>query len=278
MNLIATTLSVHIARWLTPGKPLIVGLCGTQASGKSTACAQLAEFFAAQGLRVGILSLDDLYLGQAARAALAATLHPLFATRGPPGTHNVALGIATLDAFKRGDAIRLPRFDKRADEPLPESDWPHLPAKSDLLLFEGWCVGARPQTEAELRAPVNALEEGDDPDGIWRQAFNVHLEGPTGDLFNRIDRLAYIRPPSFDIVKAWRCEQEHAYLATDRPEGAAAAMTDAQVARFIAHYERLTRHIMAEMPGRADLTVQLDESRNVVSTGEPDQPAKGLTQ
>ncbi len=50
---------------------------------------------------------------------------------------------------------------------------------------------------------------------------------------------------------------------------APAAMTDAQVARCIAHYERMTRHIILEMPFRADLTIQLDAARNVVSSSAP---------
>lgn len=265
MNPVATALAAQIGGWLTPGKPLIVGLCGTQASGKSTACAQLAAHFGAQGYKVGILSLDDLYLGRMVRTGLAAQVHPLFATRGPPGTHDTAIGIATLDAVRAGRTVMLPRFDKRADEPLSSRDWPLLEGPADLLLFEGWCVGARPVPDELLARPVNDLERTEDPDGVWRTCWNAHLGGETAALFAHIDRLAYLRPPSFGVVQRWRCEQEHGYLAQDGAERAAAAMTDEQVARFIAHYERLTRWIMDEMPGRADVTIQLDEARSPVS-------------
>jgi D-glycerate 3-kinase len=268
MNPIATALAAKIEGWLTRGKPVIVGLCGTQASGKSTACAQLAEYFSAKGLTVGVLSLDDLYLGRTLRAEMATAVHPLFATRGPPGTHDTAIGIATLDAIKRGNPVMLPRFDKRADEPLSSCDWPLLTGPCDLLLFEGWCVGAKPVPEELLAKAVNALEQDEDADGIWRRQWNTHLGGETAELFARIDRLAYLRPPSFEIVYQWRCQQERGYQATETNAQAAAAMTDEQVARFIAHYERLTRWIMAEMPGRADVTLQLDENRNPVSVGE----------
>jgi D-glycerate 3-kinase len=266
MNPIATVLATHIDQWLTSGEPLIVGICGTQASGKSTACEQVASHLAALGLNVGVLGLDDLYFGRAVRAELAAKVHSLFATRGPPGTHDVALGMEVLSAIKRSEAVRLPRFDKRADEPLPKERWPELAARCDVLLFEGWCVGARAQNEAALAEPVNDLERNDDPDAVWRRAFNTELAGATGTLFAQIERLVYLRPPGWETVYEWRCQQEHAYLKTDQPKGAAAAMTDAQVARFVAHYERMTRHMIAEMSDRADLTVQLDEGRNVVST------------
>jgi D-glycerate 3-kinase len=267
MNPIATAIAEHITRWLTPGTPLIVGLCGTQASGKSTASAQLAEHFGDQGLNVGLLSLDDLYMGRTVRAEMAKAVHPLFATRGPPGTHDTAIGIATLDAVKRGDAIMLPRFDKRADEPLSSHDWPLLESAADLLIFEGWCVGALSVPADRLGEPINALEREDDADGIWRRHWNAHLSGPTAELFARLDRLTYLRPPSFEVVHRWRCEQERDYQAAETGERAAAAMTDDQVVRFIAHYERLTRWIIEEMPGRADVTIALDERRNVQSVG-----------
>jgi D-glycerate 3-kinase len=266
MNPIATLIAEHVLQWRIAGEPLIVGVCGTQASGKSTACAQVAEHLAGQGLRVGVLGLDDLYRGRAARAEPAAVVHPLFATRGPPGTHDAALGIEVIDAVKRRESVRLPRFDKRADEPVARSAWPELRAQADVLLFEGWCVGARPQDVAALKVPVNSLEADEDPNGLWRRAVNAHLSGETGALFARIDRLVYLRPPSFAIVHTWRCQQEHDYLASDPPSGAPAAMSDDQIARFIAHYERITCQIIDEMPARADLTIQLDETRSVVST------------
>lgn len=261
MNPIAVLLADMVAGWLTPGQPLVVGICGTQAAGKSTTCAQLADHFRAQGLQVGLLSLDDLYLGRTVRAGLADQVHPLFATRGPPGTHDTAIGIATLDAVKRGAPVMLPRFDKRADEPLSSRAWPLLEAPCDLLLFEGWCVGAKPLPDLSLAQPINALERDEDGDAIWRRYWNAHLAGETAALFARLDRLVYLRPPSFDVVLQWRCQQERAYQASEAAARAAAAMTDAEVARFIAHYERLTRWIMDEMPDRADATIQLDESR-----------------
>lgn len=264
MNPIATALAEQTEGWLTPDKPLVLGLCGTQASGKSTAAAQLAEHFGAQGLNVGVLSLDDLYLGRTVRGEMANAIHPLLATRGPPGTHDTAIGLATLDAVKRGDPVMLPRFDKRADEPLSSREWPLLAGHCDLLIFEGWCVGAIPVPETLIAEPVNALERDEDADGIWRRHWNAHLASETAALFARIDRLAYLCPPSFEIVQQWRCEQERSYQEKEC-ERAAAAMTDEQVARFIAHYERLTRWIMDEMPARADVTIRLDEGRNVLS-------------
>jgi D-glycerate 3-kinase len=149
---------------------------------------------------------------------------------------------------------------------MAEADWQILSANADVLLFEGWCVGARPQTGAELLEPTNALEREEDADGFWRRAFNAHLAGPTGDLFAQIDRLIYLCPPGFEIVHTWRSQQERAYIATDRPEGAPAAMSDDQLLRFIAHYERMTRHMIATMPDYADMVIALDADRAVLAS------------
>jgi D-glycerate 3-kinase len=60
-------------------------------------------------------------------------------------------------------------------------------------------------------------------------------------------------------VAAWR-EQQEAELRQRAP----AAMSSTEVARFIQHYERLTRWMLAELPDRADLSLRLDHARRVI--------------
>lgn len=246
-------------------RPMILGICGAQGSGKSTLARRLRERFEERGARVAVLSLDDLYLGRSARGSLAQEAHPLFATRGVPGTHDVELGVRLLDDLKAGRSVKLPRFDKGSDERLPESEWPQISA-ADMIILEGWCVGARPQDEADLIEPVNDLERDRDRDGRWRRAVNEALKGPYARLFGRIDRLLLLAAPNFLIVRDWRTQQEHGLRRRLRAEGKVGArvMSDDEVARFIQFYERLTRHILREMPGRADLTIRLDMARHPV--------------
>lgn len=249
--------------WLGP-RPLILGICGSQGSGKSTLARDLVETL---GVRAATLSLDDLYLGRAARASLVRDIHPLLAARGVPLTHDVALGCAILDAVRAGHAVDLPRFDKASDEPLPEAQWDAIDGPLDLLIFEGWCVAAAAQPAADLIAPVNDLERAEDPDGIWRRAVNAALAGPYQRLFARIDRLVLLAAPGFEVVRGWRTQQEAQLRATLAAQGRdpALAMGDVQVARFVQHYERITRAILHEMPARADLTLHLDRDRTVIS-------------
>jgi D-glycerate 3-kinase len=258
-------LLTRIAEWRAKhGERLFtLGLCGAQGSGKTTLVAALAEALTAQGLRVATLSLDDLYLPRAARLKLAAEVHPLFATRGVPGTHDVAFGLITLDALAKGDPARLPRFAKATDNPLPRAEWPSAPEQTQVLLFEGWCIGAKPQAEADLAQPVNTLEAEADPQGIWRTHANRALAGPYRHLFARLDRLVLLAAPGWEVVAKWR-EQQEAELRARVGEDAPGAMTPAEVTRFIQHYERLTRWVLAEMPERADVVVRLGEGREVL--------------
>lgn len=244
----------------TPGR--VVGVCGTQASGKSTMTAVLVRLLAERGLRAAPLALDDLYLTRAERRRLAETVHPLLAIRGVPGTHDPALGEAVLEGLLRPGPTRVPRFEKATDDRAPEADWPVFEGPADLVLFEGWCVGARPQGEAALAEPVNALEREEDPDGRWRAFAEAALAGPYQSLFARLDRLVMLQAPGFEVVLRWRTEQEH--KLRDRMQAAGdlrRSMSDAEVARFISHYERLTRWILQEMPPRADWLIELDEGR-----------------
>lgn len=253
-----------VTGWLDAADgPLVVGLCGSQGSGKSTLAEGLVDRLAAQGRRAAILALDDLYLPGAARAALARDVHPLLRTRGVPLTHDVALGQRLIADLRAGRPVRMPRFDKAADEPAPADAWAPVAPPLDVILFEGWCVGARPQADAALAAPVNALERDEDADGRWRRAVNAALAGPYAALFGAIDRQVLLAAPGFDVVRGWRLEQEEALGRRLAAAGAdrSGLMDAAAIDRFVQHYERLTRAILAEMPGRADLVIPLDADR-----------------
>lgn len=241
----------------------VVGLCGAQGSGKSTMAQVLAQLLTQHGLRVAVLSLDDLYYTRAERQRLAAQVHPLFATRGPPGTHDIALGAQVIATLAQGRPCALPRFDKARDDRRPRAEWPVAPAGIDVLLFEGWCVGARAEPDAALVAPINALERDDDRQAIWRRHVNAALDGAYAGLFARIDMLILMRAPSFETVAIWRLEQEAKLRAAIGSQPASKVMSDTEALRFVQFYERITRQVEREMPTRADVLIDLDEQRQV---------------
>jgi D-glycerate 3-kinase len=268
-------LYLPLAAWLDTRRKqqqqsLVVGLCGAQGSGKSTVGA-LLKLVLEEGFaqRVVAFSLDDFYKTRADRQKMAREVHPLFTTRGVPGTHDVDLGIALIAALRAlgpGHVTAIPAFDKATDDRCSRETWPIASGPVDTIIFEGWCVGARPQPEASLRNPVNELESSEDQAGTWRAAVNQALAGEYQKLFSLIDVLLLLKVDRLERVFAWRRLQERklARRAVDAgtPERDLHVMSPAQVNRFVMHYERLTRHILAEMPQRADIVFSLDETHN----------------
>ena len=197
--------------------PIVLGICGSQGSGKSTTARVVERLLATQfALSAATLSLDDLYLSRQQRERLATSVHPLLATRGVPGTHDVARGLALIDELGGANAThttRLPRFDKSRDELSDEAGWAVVSGRPDVLIFEGWCVGATAQLQAELVHPINALERDADADGRWRGYVNSRLASDYRRLFERIDSLVLLRAPDFSCVVHWRQEQENKLAA-----------------------------------------------------------------
>jgi D-glycerate 3-kinase len=253
----------HIAaRGRAHDRPLLVGLCGPQGSGKSTLSSAWHRALTQRDIATAVLSLDDVYLTREEREALSRRVHSLFLTRGVPGTHDVPLALRTIDALAGEGKVLLPSFDKALDDRKPLNEWPRASAPVQVILFEGWCVGAIPQPEEALAEPINELERNEDAGGTWRRAVNRALASEYRALFGKLDLLVLLQAPSFDVVYGWRRQQEQA-LRNERGN-AARVMSDAELARFIQHYERLTRHILDEMPTRADIVVALDALRNVL--------------
>ena len=241
--------------WRAIHRPTIIGLCGAQGSGKSTLAQASKQELDRRGLRTAIVALDDFYLPREARLQLSRHIHPLLLTRGVPGTHDTDMLAECLKQLVQPGFCDLPHFDKAEDTRMKEETRIKTPV--DIIVLEGWCVGARPQPDTTLAAPVNRLEAEEDKDRVWRNFVQAQLSGPYQNLFASLDALALLKAPNFEVVFSWRKEQEEALRArTGR------GMSDAQLVRFIEHYERLTRWILNEMPARASWCFRLDEHRN----------------
>jgi D-glycerate 3-kinase len=248
--------------------PYIVGINGCQGSGKSTLTALLCHLLEAEGLSIANLSLDDVYLTHSERQALGQTVHPLLATRGVPGTHDIALALQTLDALTHTTGYTsLPRFDKSTDDRTPQASWSKAQLPVDLIILEGWCLGSIPEETADLATPINALESQEDPEGHWRQYVNQQLQAHYLPLWEQIDYWIMLKAPSFDCVFQWRLEQEDKLRLKLQQEGKSTTglMNQDAIQRFIQHYERITRHTLQTLPSNAHEIFTLDEQRQITA-------------
>ena len=193
----------RIADWHT-GLPIFVGINGGQGTANQPwrhSCA--ISFRYDHDLSAAVISIDDLYLTRSERSTLAANVHPLLATRGVPGTHDPVLGLQVIHALMEDDhKTAIPRFAKGIDERLAVAEWPIFSGRADVVILEGWCVGA-PQPIDELKDPINTLEQVEDPDGRWRHYVNDQLAGPYRPLFDRLDHIIMLRAPSMACIRSW---------------------------------------------------------------------------
>ena len=232
-----------------------VGIGGGQGAGKSTLGELLSAAGELLGVRVVVLSIDDFYLGKAERRQLAQRVHPLLATRGPPGTHDIALARDVFEGLFHADVVEVPRFDKGIDD---RAGFTTIDGGADIVVLEGWCVGAPAAAAGESTLPINDLERLEDAAGVWRQHVDAALRQDYAPLHAAFDSLVYLQVPGLDAVRRWRLQQEG-----ERPPDQ--RMNAAQVDRFVQHYERITRRMLATLPETANVVVRLDDAHRVAA-------------
>ncbi|MBC8212969.1 MAG: hypothetical protein H8E21_18065 [Gammaproteobacteria bacterium] len=246
--------------------PLLVSFNGAQGSGKSTITAFLTLLLQQQFELFSVeISIDDFYLTHAQRQQLAQQVHPLFATRGVPGTHDVALAQQTLQCLRNcseQSPCRLPRFDKSIDDRMDASAWISVRQPVKVILFEGWCNHAPVQSEQQLQQPVNELERDEDASGVWRRYANDQLALYHRRLFDQAELKIFLQAPNFEKVYEWRGLQEQK-LALDSTKNNHAVMNPEQLKRFIQHYERITRYSLEQLPASADVVLTLDDDHAI---------------
>ena len=230
----------------------IVAISGSQGSGKSTLADILVGELRRAGVPSAAVSLDDFYLTRSARSELAQRVHPLLATRGVPGTHEIAWLQDTLRGVRDGkQEIVVPRFDKGADDRRGEEV-----LSVDVLVIEGWCLGVLPEPSERLLEPMNTLERDEDADGTWRRYVNDAIAQRYAPTWPLIDLWVHLRVPSFEQVLAWRTKQEQALPPARR-------MSAPALERFVSHYERCTRWLWASPPVEPGYVVELASDHQV---------------
>ncbi len=252
-------------RFIESRSPFFVGINGCQGSGKSTLTDYIGDYLTSQyQLNVVVMSLDDFYYSSKERQALASSVHPLLATRGVPGTHDMTELTQVLKQLKTGETgFTVRKFNKATDEPCPKNDWQVIEQAADIVIVEGWCWGVAPQTEEQLKAPINELEVKHDTSGEWRNYVNQQLKEEYVSLYKEMDFWLALQAPSFDCVYKWRLEQEEKLKARNVGLKNSKIMSSAEILNFTQYFQRLSVQACNTFKESADIICYLDSQRKI---------------
>ena len=156
----------------------------------------------------------------------------------------------------------IPKFDKSNDDRFPKNKWQKIVKKPNIIIFEGWCVGVTPQKKNDLINPINKLEKQNDKKRIWRERVNLELNKNYKKIFNLIDKLIFLKVPSFKYVSKWRLLQEKKLRIFGKGNK---TMSDKQIGNFIMYYERITKHMLKILPKTADTIINIDHKHRLKS-------------
>lgn len=238
----------------------IIGLSGSQGSGKSTISKILKIILKEKyKLNVTIISIDDFYKTLEERKKMSKKISNLFLTRGVPGTHDTKLLYNSLTKLKRKNfkPFSIPQFDKSKDNRCDKNHWLQIKKKPDIIIFEGWCVGAKSQPKNSLINPINELERKQDKNLIWRKKVNLELKGNYKKIFDLINLLIFLKVPSFKYVYMWRVLQEKKLRTSSKGNK---IMNNLQIKKFIMFYERITRDMLKTLPMKSKILISIDKS------------------
>ena len=260
--------SFWISKKVDKKKPLVIGLAGGQGSGKTTISSILTlilkKYFK---LNVFKVSIDDFYKRRKDRKLLSKTKHSLLMTRGVPGTHDVDL---MLNFFKKIKAknfkrLQVPTFNKAIDDRYPKTLWHRIKKKPDVVIFEGWCVGARAQSNNQLKKPINSVEKVYDQQTKWRKYVNDQLKNKYKALFGQLDGLLYLKAKNFSLLREWRLKQERKLWLQTKNKKNLKIMSSGDVINFMQTYQRITENMFKKMPKYASIIVNLNSNHQIKS-------------
>ena len=243
---------------------LILGLSGSQGSGKTTTGGILKiilkKFFKKN---VFVISIDDFYKTLKDRSVLSKNKNLLFKTRGVPGTHDINLIKNFFDLVKKQKfkKIKLPRFNKSQDDRLEKNKWYTIKQRPEIVIFEGWCVGAKPQSNLSLKKPVNDLEKYEDKNLTWRKYVNEKLKSDYKKVFKMIDHYIFIKTPNFKMVFKWRLAQEN--KLKNKYYYKKKIMSYIKIKRFIMFYQRITLQMLKDLTKSASIIMILNKNQNI---------------
>ena len=257
-----------IAKKAKNRKPFIVGLSGGQGTGKTTISSIMSiilkKYFE---LNIFKISIDDFYKTRKERFILSKKIHNLLKTRGVPGTHDISIILDFLNKVKHKNfkPLKLPKFNKATDDRFKKELWYSINKRPDVIIFEGWCIGARPQKNYQLKKHINSVEKLNDQNLIWRKYVNYQLKKNYRKLFNQLNCLLYLKAKNFNLLQKWRLKQERKLLTFSREYKNLKIMNKKEVINFMKTYERITQNMFKDAPKYASIILNLNSNHQIKS-------------
>ena len=247
-------------------RPYFVGLAGGQGTGKTTISSLiriiLIKYFK---LNVFRISIDDFYKTRKERIDLSKRVHPMLLTRGVPGTHdiNMMLNFFRKSKSKKFKRLKLPTFNKAIDDRHNKKKWYNLKKRPDVIIFEGWCVGAKSEKNTTLKKTINSLEKSKDQKQIWRKYVNDQLKSKYKKLYSQLNCLVYLKAKNFSLLQKWRMKQERKLWIKSKVKSK--IMSRGDVLNFMQTYQRITQNMFRNMPKYASVIFNLNSNHQIKS-------------
>ena len=247
-------------------RPYFVGLAGGQGTGKTTISSLiriiLTKYFK---LNVFRISIDDFYKTRKERINLSKRVHPMLLTRGVPGTHdiNMMLNFFKNSKSKKFKRLKLPTFNKAIDDRFNKKKWYDLKKRPDVIIFEGWCVGAKSEKNNTLKKTINSMEKIKDQKQVWRKYVNHQLKSKYKNLYSQLNCLIFLKAKNFSLLQKWRLKQERKLGVKSKVKSK--IMSKADVLNFMQTYQRITQNMFRNMPKYASVIFNLNSNHQIQS-------------
>jgi len=247
-------------------RPYLVGLAGGQGTGKTTISSLikiiLTKYFK---LKVFKISIDDFYKTKKERINLSKRIHPMLLTRGVPGTHdiNMMLNFFRKTKSKKFKRLKLPTFNKAIDDRFNKKKWYDLKKRPDVIIFEGWCVGAKSEKNTTLKKTINLMEKTKDQKQIWRKYVNHQLKSKYKKLYSQLNCLVYLKAKNFSLLQKWRLKQERKLWIKSKVKSK--IMNRGDVLNFMQTYQRITQNMFENTPNYASIILNLNSNHQIKS-------------
>ena len=260
-----------ISKKVNNKQPYFVGLAGGQGTGKTT-ISSLLEIILRKYFKLNVfkISIDDFYRTRKERFNLSKKVHPLLMTRGVPGTHDIKI---MLDFFRKSKtkkfkSFKLPKFNKAIDDRFKKNQWYTIKKKPDVVIFEGWCVGARAEKNSTIKKSINSLEKTNDSQLIWRNYVNKQLKTKYKKLYDQLDCLVYLKAKNFSLLQKWRLIQEKKLWLKNKNKNKKTKnkiMSKGDVINFMQTYQRVTQNMFKFAPRYASVILNLNSNHQIKS-------------